>query len=211
MYVPASNSRFIAMAIGISRSPTRITASSRVDSAISSRIATQHRLLPVDRHRLAVLPDHQIDDHLLREQRFGNDALRHSGGLHTLLFATSAGSLLTLEDRHEVLHWTHIQHFGLFVTDHSRLFAALTASALFSRAGYDLLDTLQMRGQRPTAGMLAPGFALQLVFCLRRDRLAIALGFDLFARDAWLQIQQLQLQVAQRLAALAVLRDQLLT
>jgi hypothetical protein len=34
---------------------------------------------------------------------------------------------------------------------------------------------------------------------------------SVFARDAWLQIQQLQLQVAQRLAALAVLRDPLLT
>ncbi len=48
---------------------------------------------------------------------------------------------------------------------------------------------------------------LRLIFRRRRQRFTFTLGRHFFARYARLQIQQLQLQIAQRLAALAVTRD----
>ena len=72
------------------------------------------------------------------------------------------------------------------------------------------------RGSSLRPGMLAPRLAGRLLSgCLggirrRGQRLALALGFNLFARYARLQIQQFELKIAQRLAALAVPLDALL-
>jgi hypothetical protein len=94
--------------------------------------------------------------------------------------------------------------------DHRGLLAALAAVALVGRAGDDLVHTLQVGGKFLPARMFAARLARRLV--LRRlglKRFARALRFHFMVRYARLQIQQLELQIAQRLRALAVARDAL--
>ena len=72
----------------------------------------------------------------------------------------------------------------------------------------DLVDACQMAGQLLPARMFAVRLSGSAVFRRwRLERLAFALGLHLLARYTRLQIQQLQLQIAQRLAALAVPGD----
>jgi hypothetical protein len=64
------------------------------------------------------------------------------------------------------------------------------------------------RGSSLRPGCLRRG--LPAACCRWFQRLALALGLNLFARYAWLQIEQFQLKIAQRLAVLAVSLDALL-
>ena len=94
--------------------------------------------------------------------------------------------------------------------------AALATDALLRCAGDDLVDTLQMRrAVRCGPGACAVPFGWLLSGGLgdvrrRGQRLALALGLDLFARYARLQVEQFELKIAQRLASLAVLLATLL-
>ena len=103
-------------------------------------------MLPVKRQRLAVLVHHQIDDQLVGEQRLGHDAFRRRRRAHTLLRALYAGSLSTLDHGDEVFGRTYVEHFGLLITDHLRLSAALSALACRARAGNHLLNARKMAG-----------------------------------------------------------------
>ena len=84
--------------------------------------------------------------------------------------------------------------------------AAVAATALLGRAGNDFLYARQLGGQCLAAWM----FASLLVRC-GRQRFAFALGGHFLAADAGFQLQQLQLQIAQTLAARTVLGDALET
>ena len=175
---------------------------------VNTGITPDDGLLTIERQRRAVFRNHRFHDHLIGENRLGYDALRCRSCRDSLLFAIAAGTLLPLDDAHEVLRRTNIEHLGFFVTDHPGLLAAVAAVTLLGRARDDLLDAFQMGRQILPARMLAPRLARRLVLWrLGLERFAFALRLDFLARYAWLQIQQLQLQIAQRLTALAVAGD----
>ena len=161
---------------------------------IQPRIALQSCTLPIDWERVRILGNNKVDDDLIREQRLRDDPLRRCCRFDALFRAASAGPLLALENRDEVLRRMNVEHLGFFVADHRGRFAALTAAALFSRAGDDLLGTFQMGRQRLTAGMLAPRLAARdhSVAGALGQCFAFAVGRNFFARYARLMIQQLQ-------------------
>ena len=84
----------------------------------------------------------------------------------------------------------------------------LPQAALLGRARDDLADPFQVAGQLLPARMSAARLSGSVVLRWRRlERLAFALGLNLLARYARLQVKQLKLQIAQRLAALAIPGD----
>jgi hypothetical protein len=114
-------------------------------------------------------------------------------------------ALLALDDFNVVLGWLNLQHFALVVANHFRFLAAPAADALLRHAGNNLLYARQMGRQGLAAGMRAP---LPLHLAVRfRQGLALALRLDFFTADAGFYFQQLQLQIAQLLAARSVLGD----
>src|SRR5664279_737622 len=163
---------------------------------VDARIPLEDRALPIEWERVTILVHHGVDDHSIRDQRLGDDALWHGRNRDALLFALPAGALFALGDAHEVHGSSHVEHFALLIADDSGLFAAAAADALLGRAGDDLLDALQMRWQRLAAWMLALLVLLcALIFRLvrLRERLAFTFSLHFFAADTWLQFKQLQL------------------
>src|SRR6202044_1185165 len=150
----------------------------------------------------------RVDDDAVRHQALVDDPCGYRSGGYALLLALLAGALLTLGDLDEILGWLHVENFADFVADHLRVSAAVAALALLRHAGNDLLHAGKIGGQRLAAGMLTP--LLLLILRRGRQRLAAALGSHFNVADAGFQIQQLQLKIAQLLAAGAVLGDSLL-
>jgi hypothetical protein len=167
---------------------------------LDAGVAAHRGLLTIDRFRVTVFANDQIDDHVAGENRLGQNALRRRSCLNALHFALPAGPLLALDHAHGVFGRANVEHLRLFVADDAGLLAALAADALLGCAADRLVDALEMAGQFVAARMLAPRLALRLilgfVFIRRGQRFAFAFGLNLFARYARSQIEQLQLQAA---------------
>lgn len=159
-----------------------------------------HRLLAIEWKRRAVLVHHRLDDYVIGEDRLRHDALRSRRCL-SALFASTAGALLAFDHPHEVLGRAPIENLGFFVADHGGLAAALAAAALLGRAPNDLIHALKMSWQlltpRMFAARLVGRLTLRIRFCrVWRQRLALALGFDLVARYNRLEIKKRELKIA---------------
>ena len=153
---------------------------------------------------IRVFADDRIDDHLIADQALLDDPRRQRRGHHAALFASLAGTLLALRHKHEILHWLHIQLLALFVADQRCRLSAAATHALFGRAGDHAFHARKIRRQRLAARMLT---LLLVRSC--RQRIAFTLRHDLQVADSGLELQQLQLQAGQLLAARPVLRDPL--
>ncbi len=152
---------------------------------------------------IAVLGHHRIENHPVTYQTLVDDPRRQRRRHHRRHFTVLAGPLFALGHRHEIPGRLYIQLFAGVIADHHRRLPAGLAGALLGRAGNHPLDPRQIGRQFLPPRMRAP------VLLRRRQRLAFALRLDLDVADPGLQIQQVQLRVAQLLAGRAVLLDSL--
>src|SRR5664280_1919728 len=160
---------------------------------VDPRVAQQDDALTIERGVIGIFAYDGVDD-----------ALGQRCGGHTEFFAFLAGTLLAPGHLHEVLRRLHIQLFAYFVANHRRLTAAAAAYTLLWRAGNHPLHTRQFRRQRLAARVLT-----LLLFRRWRQHFAFALCGNFHVADAGFELQQLQLQAAQLLAARTVLGDPL--
>jgi hypothetical protein len=131
---------------------------------------------------------------------FFHNARRELGHHHAAGFALPATALLALDHTHEEAYRLHVQVLAFVVADQGRLAAALLARTILT--GNHLFDARQMIGKDLASRMR---FALTLARCWQR--LTLGFGLYFFARDAWLLVEQLQLQGAQRFAFVTVSLD----
>src|ERR1700686_30325 len=178
---------------------------------VEAGVTLEDDALAIERKRGAVLGHDRVDDDLVRDQRLRDDALGGRRNHDALLLAPLARALLALGDEHEVLGRCDVQLFALFVADQRRGLPAAAAGALRGRAGNDLFHAVEMRRKALATGMLARRLASALISRRRGwrgERSALALRLNLLAADARLQLEQLQLEIAELLAVLAVLGDE---
>jgi hypothetical protein len=97
---------------------------------LDAGVAAHRGLLTIDRFRVTVFANDQIDDHVAGENRLGQNALRRRSCLNALHFALPAGPLLALDHAHGVFGRANVEHLRLFVADDAGLLAALAADAL---------------------------------------------------------------------------------
>src|ERR1019366_8106810 len=154
---------------------------------------------------IAILGDHRVDHHTIAHQTLFDDPRRCRCSDHTAFLAALAGALFALGHHHEVLRRFHLQLFADIVADHHRRLAASLAGALFRRAGDHSLHARQRGGQLLPSGM----FAAPELLRSRRQRFALALRLDFGVTPPRVQNQQLELRIAEFLAARAVLLDPL--
>src|ERR1035437_9005596 len=177
----------------------------RRPSDFDARLPLQDHTLAVQRQVIAILGHHRVDHHTVAHQALFDDPLRRRGRDHPGFLAALAGALFAFGHHHEVLRRLHVQLFAHVVADDRLDLAASLAGALFRRAGDHSLHAWQDGGQLLPPRMLT---AL-LLFGRRRQRLALALCLDLDVAHPGFQIQQLELRVAELLAARTVLLDPL--
>lgn len=182
-------------------------AAHRSPADVYARVAQEDDALTKKRIVVGIFADDGVDDDSVRDQTLGDDPQRQRRHRYSLLFTLLAGALLSFGHFDEVLGRIDFQYLADLVADHFRFRSAVSAYALFRCAGNHPLHAGKIGGQRLAARMLAPLF----LFWSRWQRVALALGDHFRVTDARLELQQLQLQIAQLLAARAVLGDSLQT
>jgi len=95
---------------------------------------------------ITVFVHDRVDDEPVADQAFWDDARRKRCGFNTLFFATTAGALLSLGYKHEVLGRFEVQLLAGLVANQLLVLSALGADALFRRTGDNLFDPRQVGG-----------------------------------------------------------------
>jgi hypothetical protein len=152
---------------------------------------------------VAIFGDHCVDHHPVADQALFDDPRRSGGRRHSAFLAMLASALFALGHHHEVLGGLHIQLLADVVSNHRCRLAASRTGALLRCAGHHALHTRQLGGQLLSTWMRT-GLAVR--GCRQRLTKTFRLDFD--TAHSRLESQQVELCIAELLAARTILLDQ---
>jgi hypothetical protein len=124
---------------------------------VDAVILQKTRTLTVDRHVLLELLSNHLDNNLIGKLTLWDDLERCGCDNHALIGFTVGTAFLTLDDLDEELRGHTAQFLTRLVADEWTFLATYIASALLGVTGNDDFTPLEMRRERITSTMRAPG------------------------------------------------------